>query len=185
MPLRAVFFEKLGSFCRVIKFDKRGTGLSDRPTKMATLEERADDIRAVMDAEKVERANLFGVSEGGSMTSLFAALNPSRVRSLAVWGTQARWCASADHPWGWTYDEYEAVLQELGESGPSEDYIRGPGCGLGRDADPAVVEAFARFLRAGASPAAHQSLRADEPRYRYPAYPSRHFRTGARHEQDA
>lgn len=56
MPLRALFFEKLGAFCRVIKFDKRGTGLSDRPIRMATLEERADDIRAVIDAEKVERA---------------------------------------------------------------------------------------------------------------------------------
>ncbi|TIU34596.1 MAG: hypothetical protein E5W38_05175, partial [Mesorhizobium sp.] len=64
MPLRALFFEKLGAFCRVIKFDKRGTGLSDRPIRMATLEERADDIRAVIDAEKVERASLFGVSEG-------------------------------------------------------------------------------------------------------------------------
>ena len=53
MPLRALFFEKLGAFCRVIKFDKRGTGLSDRPIRMATLEERSDDIRAVMDAEKV------------------------------------------------------------------------------------------------------------------------------------
>jgi pimeloyl-ACP methyl ester carboxylesterase len=157
MPLRALFFEKLGAFCRVIKFDKRGTGLSDRPIRMATLEERADDIRAVMDAEKVERASLFGVSEGGSMASLFAALNPVRVTSLIVWGTQARWCASDDHPWGITPEAYDQLIREIGESGPSDVYIRGAGAGLGRTVDQTVVDAFARYVRAAASPSAHRA----------------------------
>jgi len=67
IPRRALFFERFSRFCRLIRFDKRGTGLSDRPVKMATLEERTDDIRAVMDAVGIERANVFGVSEGGSM----------------------------------------------------------------------------------------------------------------------
>ena len=97
---------------------------------MATLEERSDDIRAVMDAKKVERASLFGVSEGGSMTSLFAALNPDRVRSLIVWGTQARWCASDDHPWGLSTRN---TVSSSGKSvrRPSDEYIRGAGAGLG------------------------------------------------------
>src|SRR5450631_4433403 len=63
IPRRALFFERFSRFCRLIRFDKRGTGLSDRPVKMATLEERADDIRAVMDAVGIERANIFGASE--------------------------------------------------------------------------------------------------------------------------
>ncbi|AZO19927.1 adenylate/guanylate cyclase domain-containing protein [Mesorhizobium sp. M1E.F.Ca.ET.045.02.1.1] len=160
MPLRALFFEKLGAFCRVIKFDKRGTGLSDRPIRMATLEERADDIRAVIDAEKVERASLFGVSEGGSMTSLFAALNPDRVRSLIVWGTQARWCTSDDHPWGMSSEAYDQLIKDMAENGPSDEYIRGAGVGLGRTVDQTVVDAFARHMRAAASPSAHAAYEA-------------------------
>jgi len=66
IPRRALFFERFSKFCRLIRFDKRGTGLSDRPVKMATLEERTDDIRAVMDDIGFESANTFGVSEGGS-----------------------------------------------------------------------------------------------------------------------
>jgi pimeloyl-ACP methyl ester carboxylesterase len=77
-PRRAMFFEKFSQFCRLIRFDKRGTGLSDRPIKMATLEERTDDIRAVMDAVGIQRAHLFGVSEGGSMASMFAAMHPEQ-----------------------------------------------------------------------------------------------------------
>ena len=154
MPLRAMFLEKLGQFCRVIKFDKRGTGLSDRPTRMATLEERTDDIRAVMDAETIERASLFGVSEGGSMACMFTALNPDRVRSLMIWGTQARWSATPDYPWGLTCDEYEEFLRLIREDWASEHYIRGPGAGLGPDADQASVEAVARYMQAAASPSA-------------------------------
>ena len=154
MPLRAMFLEKLGQFCRVIKFDKRGTGLSDRPTRMATLEERTDDIRAVMDAETIERASLFGVSEGGSMACMFTALNPDRVRSLMIWGTQARWSSAPDYPWGLTCDEYEEFLRLIREDWASEHYIRGPGAGLGPDADQASVEAVARYMQAAASPSA-------------------------------
>ena len=94
IPRRALFFERFSKFCRLIRFDKRGTGLSDRPVKMATLEERTDDIRAVMDDIGIERANIFGVSEGGSMACLFAATYPHRVNSLLVWGAQASWIAS-------------------------------------------------------------------------------------------
>jgi pimeloyl-ACP methyl ester carboxylesterase len=86
IPQRALFFERFSKFCRLIRFDKRGTGLSDRPVKMATLEERTDDIRAVMDDIGVESANNFGVSEGGSMACLFAANLPAASEFAAGMG---------------------------------------------------------------------------------------------------
>src|SRR2546428_3743408 len=83
-------------FARVIFFDKRGTGMSDRPAGIPTLEERIDDIRAVRDAAQSERAHIFGVSEGGSMACLFAATYPQRTRSLLLYGTRPRWTRAPD-----------------------------------------------------------------------------------------
>src|SRR5919206_307612 len=83
-PPMAGFFERLSSFCRLILFDKRGTGLSDAVIEVPTLEQRIDDVRAVMDAVGSERAALFGVSEGGPMSLLFAATHPERVSALVV-----------------------------------------------------------------------------------------------------
>ena len=154
IPERALFFERFSKFCRLIRFDKRGTGLSDRPLKMATLEERTDDIRAVMDDIGLERANIFGVSEGGSMACLFAATYPQRVNSLLVWGAQARWIASPDHPWGQTQEEHDRMIAMIDDDWPSFDYITGPGAGVGRDADPAFIESISRYMRAAASPSA-------------------------------
>jgi class 3 adenylate cyclase len=153
-PRRAMFFEKFSRFCRLIRFDKRGTGLSDRPTKMATLEERTDDIRAVMDAERIEHAHLFGGSEGGSMASMFAAMHPERTLSLIIWGAQAKWINTPDHPWGQTLDEHNAMLDMIDDGWPTVEYVVGPGAGLGKDADPAAVEALLRYMRAAASPSA-------------------------------
>ncbi len=154
IPQRALFFERFSQFCRLIRFDKRGTGLSDRPVKMATLEERTDDIRAVMDDVGIERANVFGVSEGGSMACLFAATYPQRVNSLLVWGSQARWIASPDHPWGLTQEEHDQLVAMIDDDWPSFEYITGPGAGVGRDADPAYIESISRYMRAAASPSA-------------------------------
>jgi len=154
IPRRALFFERFSKFCRLIRFDKRGTGLSDRPVKMATLEERTDDIRAVMDDVGIERANIFGVSEGGSMACLFAATYPQRVNSLLVWGAQARWIAAPDHPWGQTQKEHDEMVAMIDDEWPSFDYLTGPGAGLGRDADPAFIESVGRYMRAAASPSA-------------------------------
>lgn len=154
IPERALFFERFSKFCRLIRFDKRGTGLSDRPLKMATLEERSDDIRAVMDDIGLERANIFGVSEGGSMACLFAATYPQRVDSLLVWGAQARWIASPDHPWGQTQEEHDQMIAMIDDDWPSFDYITGPGAGVGRDADPAFIESISRYMRAAANPSA-------------------------------
>ena len=154
LPQRALFFERFSKFCRLIRFDKRGTGLSDRPVNMATLEERSDDIRAVMDDVGIESANLMGVSEGGSMACLFAATYPQRVKSLLIWGAQARWVACEDHPWAQTPEEHNEMLAMVQDDWPSIEYITGPGVGLGRDAPPAVIDAICRYMRAAASPSA-------------------------------
>jgi len=154
----APMYERFGSTCRLIRFDKRGTGLSDRPTAVATLEERTDDIRAVMDAASSERAVVFGLSEGGSMACMFAALYPERTRALVVWGAQARWVQAGDYPWGLTPEDSRRLIEDIRANWPSEWYIRGPGNGLGPDATIADVETTARRLRAGASPAAAAAL---------------------------
>ena len=153
LPRRALFFERFSKFCRLIRFDKRGTGLSDRPVTMATLEERTDDIRAVMDDVGIKSANIFGVSEGGSMACLFAATYPERVDSLLIWGAQARWVACEDHPWAQTREEHNEMLAMVQDDWPSTEYIIGPGAGMG-DAPAAAVEAVARYMRAAASPSA-------------------------------
>ena len=78
-PNREKFFRRLASFSRLILFDKRGTGLSDRSSQLFTLEQRMDDVRTVMDAVGSERAAIFGISEGGPMSILFAATYPDRI----------------------------------------------------------------------------------------------------------
>jgi pimeloyl-ACP methyl ester carboxylesterase len=91
-PLEAAFLRRLASFSRLIVFDKRGTGLSDRVpvNELPILEERMDDVRAVMDAAGSERAALLGVSEGGPLSSLFAATYPERTAALVLYGAFAR-----------------------------------------------------------------------------------------------
>ena len=88
-PRWSSFLERLASFSRLICFDKRGTGLSDRVSAIPTLEERMDDVRAVMDAVGSERAALFGISEGGPMSLLFAATHPDRTLALTLFGSYA------------------------------------------------------------------------------------------------
>ena len=153
-PPRAGFYEGLSRFCRLIRFDKRGTGLSDRPLQMATLEERADDIRAVMDAAGSQQAVIFGASEGASMACLFAATHPERTRSLMIWGAQACWVQSADYPWGMSSEDNTRMLRDVQEHWPSLEYVLGPGAGLGKDVDPAYLAFVLRYMRAAASPSA-------------------------------
>ena len=100
LPSYARFLERLASFSRLIVFDKRGTGLSDRVAEMPNLETRMDDVRAVMDAVGSERAALCGYSEAGPMCALFAATYPARTSALVLIGSFARLRRSADHSWG-------------------------------------------------------------------------------------
>src|SRR6476661_2777256 len=153
-PPRARVLEGFGAFCRLIRFDKRGTGLSDRPNHIATLEERTDDIRAVMDAARSTRAVIFGVSEGSSMACLFAATYPERTRALVIWGGQARWLKTEKYPWGVTPERLERDLAEIDENGVTNEYV----FPHGTPDDPAYADWLIRWFRAGASPAALVAL---------------------------
>jgi len=153
-PALASLFERLSSFARLIRFDKRGTGMSDRPTDVATLEERTDDIRAVLDAVGSERAFILGNSEGGNMACLFAATHPQRTRGLLLWGVQARWVRTGDYPWGPSVDEQLAMIDSLAKHGVTDEYLFGSWAGL----PPEAMELHRRLSRAAASPAAYAAL---------------------------
>lgn len=112
-PLPARFLQRLSSFSRLIRFDKRGTGLSDRVAEMPTLEQRMDDVRAVMDAVGSQRAALFGVSEGGPMSALFAATYPERTSALVLYGSYARRSWAPDNVFGWTEEQWSVALERL------------------------------------------------------------------------
>lgn len=111
-PLFAAYTDRIASFCRLILFDKRGTGLSDRVKKIATLEERADDIRAVMDAAGSQRAVIMGVSEGGPMAVVFAATHPDRTLGLVLYGSHARTTWAPDYPWRPTVEKYQQWIAQ-------------------------------------------------------------------------
>ncbi len=119
-PTYARFLSRLASFARLITFDKRGTGLSDRvpDDRLPTHEERMDDIRVVMDAVGSRRAAFLGVSEGGVICALFAATYPERTAAIVLFGTFAKRIWSPDYPWAPTPEErqteYEHVEREWG-----------------------------------------------------------------------
>ena len=149
-PRFAHYFELLGSFARVIRFDKRGTGMSDREVGYPTLEQRMDDVRAVMDAAGSERAAIICMSEGGFLGTLFAATYPERTAALVLLGCFARSTWAPDYPFKPTREDFDAWLDDLerhwggpfdlSEGAPSvaqEDWAR---------------EWFAAYLRFGVSP---------------------------------
>jgi len=157
-PDFAHFLGRLASFSRLILFDKRGTGLSDRvPVNMLpTLEQRMDDVRAVMDALGSERAALFGVSEGGPMSVLFATTYPERVIALALYGTYAKRVSDADYPWAPTEEAHRefvvAVEREWG--GPAQVDSWAPSVAD----DDRFKRWWGQYLRLGASPAAARAV---------------------------
>ena len=144
---------------RLILFDKRGTGLSDPVpvSAAAALEQRLDDVRAVMEAAGIERAVLLGVSEGGPLCSLFAATYPEKTEALVMIGSYARRLRDDDYPWGPTREERDRVLPDdrrrVGRAGRASTSARR------RVADdPAFRDWWASYLRMGASPGAAVAL---------------------------
>jgi len=117
-PTYARMLTRLASFSRLILFDKRGTGLSDRVPALSTLEERMEDVQAVMGAVGSSRAVLFGSTEGGAMSAVFAAMHPERVQALVMYGAYAKRIRSPDYPWGPTEEErqhfYDRIMREWG-----------------------------------------------------------------------
>src|SRR5512134_34912 len=155
-PALARFFTRLSSFSRLILFDKRGSGLSDRVADMPSLEVRMDDVRAVMDEVGSERAALFGYSEGGAMCALFAATYPSRTTALIMHAAFARRTWAPDHPWGRTPAQTEAHLEQLRREwgGPVAIDKRAPSMAQ----DERARQWWARWLRSSASPGAAEML---------------------------
>jgi pimeloyl-ACP methyl ester carboxylesterase len=143
--------ERLSSFARVITFDRRGAGLSDRVAEPPTLEERMDDVRAVMDAASSERAALVGISEGVTMAILLAATYPDRVQALVCSGGMARSTYAEDYPWASTTEAlqesgFELLLPTFGDGSLAE--IAAPT----QAENPETRAFFAKMQRASASP---------------------------------
>jgi class 3 adenylate cyclase len=156
LPELAAGFERLASFSRLILFDKRGTGMSDPvpADQLPTLEQRMDDVRAVMDAVACERAAIFGASEGGNMSMLFAATYPERTIALCTFGCTAKRIWSPDYPWAPTREKRLETFAE------TERYWT---TGLGwqdmaPSLDPASLSELARYYRRCASPGAAVAL---------------------------
>jgi pimeloyl-ACP methyl ester carboxylesterase/DNA-binding XRE family transcriptional regulator len=151
------FFERLAAVARVIVFDKRGTGMSDR-VAVATLDERIDDIRAVMDAAGSERAALLGLSEGGPMATLFAATYPVRTTALVLYGAFARMLRAADYPFGPPTEVRHQQSDDLRRSWgtPDPGFLERYGPSVA--ADPRQRAWWARYLRLSASPGAVAAL---------------------------
>ena len=151
-PRHARFLDRLGAFARLIRFDKRGTGLSDRPSVLGGIETRMDDVRAVMDAVGCARAALVAYWEGGPMAALFAATYPERTSALALYGTFARRTRSADYPWHPTRDEMIRGADHIVEAWGTEQTTALDAFSPGADA--ALRRWWIERERAGASPGA-------------------------------
>jgi pimeloyl-ACP methyl ester carboxylesterase len=156
-PHYARLLGRLASFSRLLLFDKRGTGLSDRVSndQLPTLEQRMDDVRAVMDAAHSDRAALFGHSEGGSMSILFAATYPQRSIALALYGSFAKRSWSDDYEWAPTLQQRLALADEIEEGWGDIDlnyYVPS------RAGDEKLRDWLSAYFRSGASPAAGAAL---------------------------
>ncbi len=157
-PTLARFFERLATFSRLILFDKRGTGLSDRVAEsdLPTLETRMGDVHAVCDAAHSEHAALLGVSEGAALCVLFAATYPRRTSAIILFGGYARRLIAPDYPSGSSIERHEAFLEEIERDwgGPVGIDVRAPS----KLGDARFRDTWARYIRTGASPGAALAL---------------------------
>jgi pimeloyl-ACP methyl ester carboxylesterase len=155
-PNWSEFMARLASFARVILFDKRGTGASDRDVGYPTLDDRMDDIRAVMDAAGAGSASIFGMSEGGNMACMFAAAHPERVSHLILFGVFAKRIWSPDYPWAPKPEARQAWIDSI-----EQNWGRAPDLSSlapSRAGDRAFEEWFGRLERMAASPGAARTL---------------------------
>jgi pimeloyl-ACP methyl ester carboxylesterase len=155
-PAHAHVLERFASFARLILFDKRGTGLSDpvQPDRLPTLEERMDDVRAVLDAVDCERAAVFGFSEGGLMSVLFAATYPERTTALVLYGVFAKRLWSPDYPWAPKPEDRAREIEELERNWAERMDLDK----LAPSEDDAFKDRMATYFRRSASPGAAAAL---------------------------
>jgi pimeloyl-ACP methyl ester carboxylesterase len=146
--------ERMTAFARLIRFDKRGTGLSDRPDGVQPLEERMEDAHAVLNTAGLKRVHVLGWSEGGPLAMLLAATHPERVLSLVLYGTQACFRREPGYPWGFTDEQRQSSSAEVarvwGEHAFASSFAPG--------ADDQFARRWAAYQRAGASPSAAAEL---------------------------
>lgn len=154
----ATWLRGIAEHARLIVFDKRGTGLSDRDVGVPTLEDRSDDIRAVMDAAGSQRAALVGVSEGAPMSVVFAASHPGRVSALVLYGGLARALWAPDYPFGIPERTYRREVEEDAETFMTPGELEALARSGFPSADQEEVRAWVRIARHGASPAAWEAL---------------------------
>jgi pimeloyl-ACP methyl ester carboxylesterase/class 3 adenylate cyclase len=153
-PGRAAFFRRLASFSRLILFDKRGTGMSDRTSQIFTLEQRMEDVHAVMEAAGSKRAALFGLSEGGPMSLLFAASYPQRTSAVVLYGTYAKRSWAPDYPFGWKPETWETVLGNMERAWGTAEGVNIAMWAPSIAGDAQRAAAAATYYRAAASPGA-------------------------------
>ncbi len=151
-------YHDFARYSRLITFDKRGTGLSDRPRDLGPLETRMDDIRAVLDAVGAERATLVGMGEGGQTCALFAATYPERAEALVLFNTPARAVRSDDYPYGTPADEWRKLLLTTRERWGEREYFEAQARALDPDADEEFLEWYVTCQRFCASPGAAVTL---------------------------
>ena len=143
-PIKRAMFERFASFARWIQFDKRGTGASDRRVRVPGIDERIDDLRAVMDAAEVDRAHLFGQSEGGPMAILFAATYPDRVQSLILFGTGPR---STRRYTEEQLPDVKGMLDQMADQWGTSDSMILPAFAPSAAQDPALSQWWPRYER--------------------------------------
>jgi pimeloyl-ACP methyl ester carboxylesterase len=155
-PDLSAFFRRLASFCRVILFDKRGTGMSDRGSQIFTLEQRMHDVQAILDKVDCKQASLFGVSEGGPMALLYAATYPQRTSAMVLYGSYAKRSWAPDYPFGWNDEQWERALNDIEQHWGTPEALtismRAP------DAGKEYAERAASYFRASASPGAAAAI---------------------------
>ncbi|MBA2255229.1 MAG: adenylate/guanylate cyclase domain-containing protein [Chloroflexi bacterium] len=158
VPILSEFNRRLASFCRLIRLDKRGTGMSDRVMGAPPLETRMDDVRAVMDAVGCERAALLGASEGGPMSILFTATYPERVWALILVSSYARERWALDYPWGIREEEHRREAEEEEHAWGTPEHASEVANGLAPSADAESQRALATLVRHSVSPGAVAAL---------------------------
>lgn len=159
-PSLAQLYSSIAEFARLVLFDKRGVGLSDRNVGIPTLEERMDDIRAVLDAIGSQKAVLFGTMDGAPLSILYAASYPQKTIALILWGGQARSLWAPDYPWAKTREEWERDISRDEEEWGSDPHIERMIAALApsRAGDPEFKRWISRRIRFGASPAEGSAL---------------------------